>query len=174
MVAGNETSSTGTSWALHLLSTHPEVQARLRAEVQAVDDDRPSLYVCLKIPADNDSEVLNGLPYLDKVLKEVLRLSGPVPVTIRQATKKTAIPLSIPIEGRDGTSMDSITVNDGTPVLLCFSTINKSKEIWGHDAESFNPDRFDDTSLPRKHVPGVYSQLMSFGGGPHNCMYVLW
>lgn len=45
MLAGNETSSTALTWILYSLTQHPECQKRLREEVLAVADDRPSLYV---------------------------------------------------------------------------------------------------------------------------------
>lgn len=45
MLAGNETSSTALTWILYSLTQHPECQDRLREEVLAVADDRPSLYV---------------------------------------------------------------------------------------------------------------------------------
>lgn len=43
-------------------------------------------------------------------------------------------------------------------------------EIWGEDADEFNPDRYNDPSLPRVQVPGVWGGLLSFIGGPHHCL----
>lgn len=66
MLAGYETSSTALTWTLHLLSENPAVQDKLREELQAVADDEPSM------------ETLNGLEYLDAVVRESLRVCAPV------------------------------------------------------------------------------------------------
>ena len=39
-------------------------------------------------------EELNALPYLDKIVHEVLRLYSPVPMTIRVAMKDDIVPLT--------------------------------------------------------------------------------
>ena len=43
---------------------------------------------------------LNALPYLDAVLREVLRLYAPVPNTVRVATRDDVIPVSKPFMDR--------------------------------------------------------------------------
>lgn len=43
-------------------------------------------------------------------------------------------------------------------------------EIWGDDADKFNPDRYDDASIPRTQLPGVWGGLLTFIGGPHHCL----
>lgn len=60
-----------------------------------------------------------------------------------------------------------------TPTTLtappaAINEINKSKEVWGPDADQFNPDRFE--RAPGATVPGVWGNLVTFNAGPHNCM----
>ena len=123
-----------------------------------MDTDRPSF------------EELNALPYLDKFVHESLRFDNPVPGTIRVATTDSVIPLGSPVRGRDGTMVESVTIKKGTEVFIPIMVVNRSKAIWGPDADQFNPDRFDKQGVPSQHVPGVYGNLLSFLGGARNCI----
>ena len=97
LLAGHETTSTGTTWALYALTQAPEVQRKLREELLSVSTDTPSM------------DELMALPYLDMVVKEVLRLHTPVPSTVRIATKEEVIPVSEPFTDRNGEVQDKIT-----------------------------------------------------------------
>ena len=65
-VVGHETTATSTAWCFYALSQYQDVQAKLRAELQAVPTETPTM------------DVLDGLPYLDAVCRETLRLFAPV------------------------------------------------------------------------------------------------
>ena len=49
--AGSETTSTTLAWAVNYMITHPEIQARVQAEIDSVLGDRP--------PSLEDKEALN-------------------------------------------------------------------------------------------------------------------
>ncbi|QRV84538.1 cytochrome P450 family protein [Ceratobasidium sp. AG-Ba] len=83
LTAGHETTSTSTTWALYALAKHPNVQQKLRQEIiEAGLGDEPSM------------AELDKLPYLDKVIRECLRVHPAVPSTVREATGEINIPLS--------------------------------------------------------------------------------
>ncbi|CAK9785135.1 cytochrome P450 [Cutaneotrichosporon oleaginosum] len=157
MLAGNETSATALSWATLHLFENPDIQAKLRAEVMAVPDDEPSV------------EVLNGLPYLDGFVRELLRLDPPLPQVVRTAAVDCVVPLGTPVQGRDGSLISEIRVSKGTDFVVPISEMNRDPRIWGADADKFNPDRYDGT-VPRVSLPGVWGGLLSFIGGPHHCL----
>lgn len=96
LVAGHETTSTSTTWALFSLSRHPDVQSKLRQELLAVETDNPTM------------DELNALPYLDYVVRETLRYHSVVPATVRIATKEDFIPVEKPYLDRFGNVKDSI------------------------------------------------------------------
>lgn len=90
LVAGHETTSTQTMWALYSLSLLPKVQQKLRDELLGVFTDTPTM------------DELDALPYLDAVTRETLRVHAAVPVTVRVAVKDGVIPVSEPFVDRKG------------------------------------------------------------------------
>ena len=72
------------SWALYALTQNKDAQTKLREEVSNLSTDNPSM------------DDLNGLPYLDAVVRETLRLYPAVPSVQREAVKDDCIPLSQP------------------------------------------------------------------------------
>ena len=96
LIAGHETTSYGTSWALLALAQAPEIQRKLRAELLDVQTETPSM------------DELNALPYLDAVVREAMRLHAPVAVTAREACKDDMIPLNTPYTDRHGQVHDHI------------------------------------------------------------------
>lgn len=90
IVAGHESTSTATTWALYALTQHKAVQEKLRQELLSVPTEMPTM------------EELNSLPYLDLVVRECLRFHAPVPSTSRIAVKDDILPLSIPFNDGNG------------------------------------------------------------------------
>ncbi|GIY30976.1 cytochrome P450 4V2 [Caerostris extrusa] len=75
MFAGHDTTSSGLSFSLYMLGTHPEIQRKVQQEIDYVlgdDEDR-------QITLDDIKE----LKYLDCVLKETRRLWPPTPFIAR-------------------------------------------------------------------------------------------
>ncbi|KAG9003792.1 hypothetical protein FRB93_010808 [Tulasnella sp. JGI-2019a] len=162
LLAGHETTSSSITWLLYDLAKpeNKHIQDRLRTELTTLSSTEPSM------------EELNALPYLDAVIRENLRLNAVVSALIREADKDDVIPLSIPIVDRNGVERREVRIGKGDLVFLSIVAINRDKTIWGEDAEEFNPERwFKPETHPRSaDIPGVYSGIMTFIGGPRHCI----
>ena len=79
-MAGHETTANTLAWVWYLLSTHPEVEAKLHAELDDVLGDRP--------PTFDD---LPRLPYTEQVVTEALRLYPTVWLLGREAIEPTEV-----------------------------------------------------------------------------------
>lgn len=71
--AGHDTTTSAVSRILHQLALNPKVQDKLRVEVTEAR----------KKHGDLDYDTLMGLPYLDAVCRETLRVYPPVPTLLR-------------------------------------------------------------------------------------------
>ena len=78
------------TWALYALTQNKKVQTKLRQELSDVATDDPTM------------DDLNGLPYLDAVVRETMRRYSPVSVVGRAADKDDFIPLNEPFTDRKG------------------------------------------------------------------------
>ena len=141
MFAGTDTSSLTLTWALWLLAKNPEVQDRLREELSTVHC--PEALGDLSVDEiDSLYGNISGLPYLDNVIKEALRLVPPVHSSIRVAGKDDEIPTSQPFKIRKpGGSVETVTmpicVAKGTMVHIPIEAFNLDKLVWGQDAWEF-------------------------------------
>jgi cytochrome P450 len=99
-------------------------------------------------------ESLNGLTYLDAVVREILRYHPPVEISAREAQVDDIIPLENGFVGRDGKFRDHIEwvvwhhafiflligwdrVKKGDRIFIPVMLINRMKEVWGDDADEF-------------------------------------
>ncbi|KAJ7837830.1 cytochrome P450 [Mycena olivaceomarginata] len=149
VVAGHENTSSGMAWTLHQLSLNPDVQRKLREELLAVETDTPSYE-------------LNALPYLEKVIRETMRLHAPVDFTGRMAMADDVIPLQTPYVDKKGKVHDSIPVRKGQKIHVPITALNVDKELWGDDAEEFKPERWDAPPKAIAAIPSVYANLFTF------------
>ncbi|KAE8319781.1 cytochrome P450 [Aspergillus transmontanensis] len=149
--AGHETTSTALQWCVYVLCKHPDVQTRLREEIRTnlppISTENP------QPPAATD---IDNLPYLNAVCNEVLRYHPSVPATIRCASRDTTI-IGEPIP-------------KGTLFLIAPEIIGKSKELWGPDADKFDPERW--LGPGRANNGGADSNYanLTFLHGPRSCI----
>ncbi|ONK63135.1 uncharacterized protein A4U43_C07F11770 [Asparagus officinalis] len=140
--AGHETTSHLLTWTVFLLSTNQEWQEKLREEV---------IRECgVKVPnADN----LTKFKLVTMVLMEALRLYCPVIMILRQAAKDM--------------NLGGFMIPKGTSVTIPFAIIHLSKELWGDDANKFNPLRFENGINKAAKHPNA---LLAFSMGPRACV----
>lgn len=158
LFAGHETTSNTATWAVYSLANNPAMQDRLRAEAQAIGTDAPTL------------EMLNALPYLDQVVRETLRLHIFVPFSTREALKDDVIPLGRAVRGQGGETITQIQIKEGDEVTVPIWLVNRSKAIWGPDADKFRPERWESIPEAAAGIPGVTPGHLSFIGGPRACI----
>ncbi|KAG9090995.1 cytochrome P450-dit2 [Ceratobasidium sp. 370] len=114
--AGHETTSGAVTRVLDILSTHPDVQDRLRAE----------LIEFMSKPGtgeDIDVDKIDTLPYLDVVCREVLRLAPPAGMIRRVCLEDTILPLKYPVNTSKGLQ-NSVVVPKGAEVNIGIEGIN--------------------------------------------------
>nr|POE62530.1 cytochrome p450 3a16 [Quercus suber] len=147
LAAGHETTSGALTWTAWLLATKSDIQEKLRLELREhFENNEPGL----------TATFLEALPYLNAVTNEQLRLIPTVPTTARVAI-------------RDTTILDQ-RIPKGTTMILSPWAINRSKALWGPDAEEYKPERW----LPEGQAglggsKGMFS-LITFLHGPRSCI----
>ncbi|KAI0360869.1 cytochrome P450 [Trametes cingulata] len=158
LLAGHVTTSHSATWALYALSQKPALQQKLREELLTVPTETPSM------------DELNALPFLDMVVRETLRLYAPITMIVREAMKDDVIPLSEPFTDRFGNVHYGIKIAKGNRVVIPILAIHRSKMIWGEDALEFKPARWEHPPAAIADMPGVWSHLLTFIGGPRACI----
>ncbi|KAI0805761.1 cytochrome P450 3A5 [Xylaria sp. FL0064] len=138
---GHESTATVVSWALYVLSTRHEIQDRLRAEILALLESSPQ----------PTYEEINGLPYTHNFVREVLRVYPPSFMGPRQASKDLII--------------EGVRIPKGTQIDLHMPLLHHHQSVWGPDASSFDPDRWDKLT---GDSASLYA-FQSFLQGPRMC-----
>lgn len=150
--AGNDTTAATLSWVYVYLSRHPDALASLRKELDDVfgPGTEPDV-VAQKIIAN--PKLVNQLEYTLAVIRETLRLDPPAQM-VRTTTDKP-----YQVTTRSGTSH---VIGKDTMILINIYQMARNPQIWGDDAEVFNPGRFMRNTIP--------SAFMSFSKRPRDCI----
>ncbi|MEU0500281.1 cytochrome P450 [Nocardia sp. NPDC005998] len=135
LVAGHETTATTLVWALFHVHREPATLDRLRAELRAAGPDATPLE-------------LAGLPYLDAVCQETLRLHPAVPIVLRRLTAPF--------------TLRGVALAAGETIGVAVPLLHSDPAVWS-DPEQFRPERF----LDRKYRPFEFAP---FGGGHRRCV----
>lgn len=92
--------------------------------------------------------------------QEVVRFYSTIPYTERIAIRDTVVPVSKAVTSRSGRKVTEIPVKKGQYVEVAISSYNRLPEIWGDDAERFNPLRWLDNQVG-KNTEGALSPYAS-------------
>ncbi|CAN6278615.1 unnamed protein product [Urochloa humidicola] len=142
-VAGSDTSSSTIEWAMAALLNNPEVMEKVKGELRTVLGNKTQV---------EESDIAQ-LPYLQAVVKEVLRLYPAVvtPFYRAQAT--------VQVQG--------YTIPEGTTIILNIWAVHRDPDAWT-DPEKFMPERFMDGDIDFSNNKDC--KLIPFGGGRRICL----
>lgn len=139
MFAGYDTTSVTLSFALWLISQHPQVEDQILQEIDSV----PLTY-----------ERVRDLKYIDAVIKETLRLYPPAPITSRSLDKDT--------------TFDKATLPHGSFIWIPIDLVHHDPKFWDNPKE-FDPSRFHNKPDPQafmafsqgpRNCPGMSLAMM--------------
>ncbi|KAA0039372.1 cytokinin hydroxylase-like [Cucumis melo var. makuwa] len=137
--AGHETTALLLTWTVMLLATNPTWQDKVRAEVMAVcGSETPSFHH------------LSKLSLLSMVINESLRLYPPASILPRMAFEDI--------------KLGDLEIPKGLSIWIPVLAIHHSEELWGKDANEFNPERFANSK------PFTSGGFIPFASGPRNCI----
>jgi cytochrome P450 len=140
LLAGHETTANALTWTWDALARHPDVEARLHAELDEVLGDRDP------VPADYPR-----LTYAHDVVSEAMRLRPPAWILGRRVVRPFRL--------------GEWQLAPGSVVLTSQLVTHRNPRFW-HDPDAFRPERWsngESAALPR----GAY---FPFGGGNRICI----
>ncbi len=128
------------SWAFERLLRHPEVYARLRADVDAANGGPDQ--------GNGAQASVGDGKYLDAVVKEILRFCPAAPIVVRKLLE--------PME------LGGYEIPAGTTVAPCVHLVHRNAEIYPEPTR-YRPERF------LQRPAGTYTWI-PFGGGVRRCL----
>ncbi|XP_018394809.1 PREDICTED: cytochrome P450 4V2-like [Cyphomyrmex costatus] len=142
MFEGHDTTAVAITWTLFLLGNNLEQQTKVHEELEEVfgDSEAPARV-----------KELSQLKYLDRVIKETLRIFPSVPVISRELTEDIKI--------------DNYILPKDTTVILAIALAHRNPAVWP-DPMKFDPDRF----LPENSKNRNPYAYVPFSAGPRNCI----
>ncbi|KAG1354627.1 Geraniol 8-hydroxylase [Cocos nucifera] len=142
LLAGSDTSSNTVQWAMAELLRNTSCMAKAQAELAKE----------IGYQREVEESDIAGLPFLQAVVKETLRLHPPVP-------------LLLPHKAETDVELGGYAVPKGTRVLVNAWAIGHDGDVW-EDPESFKPERFLGSDVDFR---GADFELIPFGSGRRLC-----
>ncbi|KAJ4813015.1 Cytochrome P450 protein [Rhynchospora pubera] len=139
--AAFETITVGITWCLLILAAHPEWQDLVRKEILDVTHG-----------VTPDFDMLRQFKMMNMVIQETFRLIPPLSFILRETTHDL--------------KLQNINVPKGTFIQINIPMLHRDVDLWGPDAEVFNPNRFANGISGACKYPHMYAP---FGFGPRIC-----
>lgn len=140
VVAGHETTASVLNWIWYLLARHPEVEARLLREIDALlGDGMPEF------------DALGRFAYTRQVIEEALRTYPPLWLMTRKAIEPD--------------QLGDYEVPAGTEIYISPYLLQRHPTLWD-DPGDFDPGRFEAEQARGRHQLAT----CPFGAGPRNCI----
>lgn len=128
LIAGHETTAAVLTWALFCLMQHPEEEALVLEEVDAVLGALPP-------GAAPTADDVGRMPRVRAVLSESLRLFPQPPILIRRALGDDVLPPGL--NGAPG----GYPIGAGADLFISVWNLHRSPHLW-RDPDAFRPGRF--------------------------------
>lgn len=144
LIAGSDTTSNTSCALLYHVLCNTQVLHKLQAELDAALPDANAVPMFTQV---------KDLPYLDAVIKETMRI---------HSTSSLGLPRVIP--PGPGITLCGHHFPQGTVLSVPAYTIHHSTEIWGPDADTFRPERWEKVTEKQKGA------FIPFSYGPRACV----
>ncbi|KAG8373295.1 hypothetical protein BUALT_Bualt11G0009100 [Buddleja alternifolia] len=150
MIAGRDTTSSALTWLMWLVSTHSEVEKKIRDELKSIlsseEGEKWRLF---------SAEETRKLVYMHGAICEALRLYPPVPFQHKEPLQKDMLP-------------SGHFVHPKMKVLFSLYAMGRMESIWGKDCLEFKPERWITERGSIKHEPSY--KFLAFNAGPRTCL----
>ncbi|KAH7106148.1 benzoate 4-monooxygenase [Auriculariales sp. MPI-PUGE-AT-0066] len=146
LIAGSDTTSNSSCALLFHVVRTPGCLEKLQRELdEAIPDD-------IEVPT---YDMVRNLSYLQNVINETLR---------HHSTSGIGLPRQIPADFPQGIELNGYYFPPGTVLSVPTYTMHHSYDIWGADADEFQPERWDALTARQK------TAFIPFSHGPRACV----
>lgn len=135
--------ATATAHCLLFLAQHQNVQNRMVEEFNEVFASEDEVTM----------ESLGKLQYMERVIKETLRIAPVGPVIFREAMEDFEIE-------------KGLIIPKGTTFVLNIYALHRAPHIWGPKANLFDPENFLPENVAKRHT----ASFIPFSTGRRNCI----
>ena len=142
--AGHDTTAFFSCYMAYMLAEHPDVQAKMKAEVKEVLGENTNI----------TKEDAAKLKYTSCVMKEVLRMYTVIPFVNRTTTGNVKL------------NEANISLPKGTTCLIPLCLMNRDANVWDKPNE-FRPSRFEQMNISTNSAKHGY---LPFGYGSRTCI----